>query len=99
MHWYVEFRDPARAADPTLFESAGGLPVLTRMTRLLYEKHVPADDLLAPLFANMAPDRPQREAAVIAAAFGGPARRRRRSRPDMYRGAARPLGGAGCPGG
>ena len=52
MHWYVEFRDPARAADPTLFEWAGGLPALTRMTRLLYEKHVPADDLLAPLFAT-----------------------------------------------
>jgi truncated hemoglobin YjbI len=73
MHWYAEFRDPARAADPTLFEWAGGRPALTRMTRLLYEKHVPADDLLAPLFADMAPDRPQREAAVIAAAFGGPA--------------------------
>jgi CDGSH-type Zn-finger protein/truncated hemoglobin YjbI len=72
MHWYVEFRDPARPADPTLFEWAGGLPTLTRMIRLLYEKHVPADDLLAPLFADMAPDRPQREAAVIAAAFGGP---------------------------
>ena len=73
MHWYVEFRDPPRPADPTLFEWAGGLPALTRMTRLLYEKHVPADDLLAPLFADMAPDRAQREAAVIGAAFGGPA--------------------------
>jgi len=73
MHWYVEFRDPARDADPTLFEWAGGLPALIRMTRLLYEKHVPADDLLAPLFADMAPDQAQREAAVLAAAFGGPA--------------------------
>ncbi len=73
MHWYVEFRDPARGADPTLFEWAGGLPALTRMTRLLYEKHVPADDLLAPLFATMAPGYPQREAAVLAEAFGAPA--------------------------
>ena len=73
MHWYVEFRDPARGAEPTLFEWAGGLPALTRMTRLLYEKHVPADDLLAPLFATMAPGYPQREAAVLAEAFGGPA--------------------------
>jgi CDGSH-type Zn-finger protein/truncated hemoglobin YjbI len=73
MHWYVDFRDPAPAADPTLFEWAGGLPALTRMTRLLYEKHVPADDLLTPLFASMAPGYPQREAALIAAAFGGPA--------------------------
>ncbi len=75
MHWYVEFRDPVRApgAEPTLFEWAGGLPALTRLTRLLYEKHVPADDLLAPLFATMTPGYPQREAAVFAAAFGGPA--------------------------
>ncbi len=73
MHWYVEFRDPARGADPTLFEWAGGLPALTRLTRLLYEKHVPADDLLAPLFATMAPGYPQREAAALAEAFGGPA--------------------------
>jgi CDGSH-type Zn-finger protein/truncated hemoglobin YjbI len=83
MHWYVDFRDPARPADPSLFEWAGGLPALTRMTRLLYEKHVPADDLLAPLFASMAPDRPQREAAVIAAAFGGPAAPQAPVRPDM----------------
>ena len=72
MHWYVEFRDPARGADPTLFEWAGGLPALTRMTRLLYEKHVPGDDLLAPLFATMTPGYPQRAAAVLAEAFGGP---------------------------
>ena len=74
MHWYVDFRDPVRraGAEPTLFEWAGGLPALTRMTRLLYERHVPADDLLAPVFAAMAPDLPQREAATFAAAFGGP---------------------------
>ncbi len=75
MHWYVEFRDPVRSpgSEPTLFEWAGGLPGLTRMTRLLYEKQVPADEVLAPLFATMAPGYPQREAAVLAAAFGGPA--------------------------
>src|SRR5260370_28374122 len=74
MHWYVDFRDPVRraGAEPTLFEWAGGVPALTRMTRLLYEKHVPADDLLAPVFAAMAPELPQREAAVFAEAFGGP---------------------------
>jgi CDGSH-type Zn-finger protein/truncated hemoglobin YjbI len=72
MHWYVEFRDPAPSGDPTLFEWAGGLPALTRMTRLLYEKLVPADDLLAPLFATMNPAGPQAEAAVMAEAFGGP---------------------------
>ena len=74
MHWYVEFRDPVRraGAEPTLFEWAGGLPALTRMTRLLYEKHVPADGLLAPLFAALPPGQPQREATVMAGAFGGP---------------------------
>jgi CDGSH-type Zn-finger protein/truncated hemoglobin YjbI len=75
MHWYSDFRDPVRraGAEPTLFEWAGGLPALIRMTRRLYEKHVPADDLLAPVFAAMAPELPRREAAVFAAAFGGPA--------------------------
>ncbi len=55
MHWYVDFRDPAFPASPTLFEWAGGLPALTRMSRLLYEKLVPADDLLAPVFAAWTP--------------------------------------------
>jgi truncated hemoglobin YjbI len=72
MHWYVEFRDPEPSPDPSLFEWAGGLPALTRMTRLLYEKHVPADPLLAPVFASLPADQPQREARAMAAAFGGP---------------------------
>jgi CDGSH-type Zn-finger protein/truncated hemoglobin YjbI len=85
MHWYVEFRDPVRApgAEPTLFEWAGGLPALTRMTRLLYETHVPADDLLAPVFATMAPGLPEREAALMAAAFGGPAAGSGAARQDL----------------
>jgi CDGSH-type Zn-finger protein/truncated hemoglobin YjbI len=75
MHWYVGFRDPVPdpGHEPTLFEWAGGLPALTRMTRLLYEKHVPADDLLAPLFASMPPEHPRREAMWLAEVFGGPA--------------------------
>jgi truncated hemoglobin YjbI len=74
MHWYVEFRDPVPPPDeiPTMFEWAGGLPALTRMTRLFYEKFVPADDLLAPLFANMSPDHPQRVAKWLGEVFGGP---------------------------
>jgi truncated hemoglobin YjbI len=73
MHWYVDFRDPAPSADPTPFEWAGGLPALARMTRLLYEKHVPADPLLAPVFATMPADQPLRLARWFAAALGGPA--------------------------
>jgi CDGSH-type Zn-finger protein/truncated hemoglobin YjbI len=74
MHWYVEFHDPVRApeATPTIFEWAGGLPALTRMMRLFYEKFVPADDLLAPLFANMSADHPQRVAKWLGEVFGGP---------------------------
>ncbi|HEX8009252.1 MAG TPA: CDGSH iron-sulfur domain-containing protein, partial [Trebonia sp.] len=73
MHWYVQFRDPAGTTDPTLFEWAGGLPALTRMTRILYESLLPVDDLLAPAFADLPPGAPQREAAWLAEAFDGPA--------------------------
>jgi CDGSH-type Zn-finger protein len=74
MHWYVGFTDPVRAAgaEPTLFEWVGGVPELTLMTRLLYAKHVPADPLLAAVFANMPQDQPRRLAAWLAAALGGP---------------------------
>jgi CDGSH-type Zn-finger protein/truncated hemoglobin YjbI len=74
MHWYVGFADPLPppGREPTLFEWAGGLPALTRLTRLLYEKHVPADPLLAPLFADMPPGHPRREAMWLAEVFGGP---------------------------
>jgi CDGSH-type Zn-finger protein/truncated hemoglobin YjbI len=74
MHWYVGFRDPLPdpEATPTLFEWCGGLPALTRMTRMFYEKHVPEDPLLAPLFANMSPDHPQRVARWLGEVFGGP---------------------------
>jgi CDGSH-type Zn-finger protein/truncated hemoglobin YjbI len=75
MHWYVSFQDPVTAAghEPTLYEWAGGLPALTRMARLLYEKHVPDDVLLAPAFAEIPADQPQRLARWLAEALGGPA--------------------------
>jgi CDGSH-type Zn-finger protein/truncated hemoglobin YjbI len=74
MHWYVEFHDPVADPDhaPTIFEWAGGLGALTRMTRIFYEKYVPADPLLAPLFATMSPDHPQRVAKWLAEVFCGP---------------------------
>jgi CDGSH-type Zn-finger protein/truncated hemoglobin YjbI len=74
MHWYVEFHDPVPDPDvaPTIFEWAGGLPALTRMTRLFYEKFVPQDPLLAPLFATMSPDHPERVAKWLGEVFGGP---------------------------
>lgn len=42
------------------------------MTRIFYEKYVPADDLLAPLFANMSPDHPERVAKWLSEVFCGP---------------------------
>lgn len=58
---------------PTLFAWAGGLPAFTRLTRIFYEKYVPHDELLAPLFADMAPDHPERVATWLGEVFGGPA--------------------------
>jgi len=58
--------------EPTLFEWLGGLPVLTRMTHIFYDKYVPADPLLQPLFAHMLPDHPERVAAWLGEVFGGP---------------------------
>jgi truncated hemoglobin YjbI len=64
--------DDAGASTP--YEWAGGLPAFTRMTRLFYGTYVPADPLLAPLFADMADDHPERVAAWLAEVFGGPQR-------------------------
>ena len=76
MHWYVEFKDPVPDPDrtATMFEWCGGLPALTRMTRLFYEKHVPEDAMLAPLFSDMSADHPQRVAKWLGEVFGGPPR-------------------------
>jgi truncated hemoglobin YjbI len=60
-------------AQPSVFEWAGGSAAFKRMTRLFYEKYVPEEPLLAPLFADMAPDHPERVAAWLAETFGGPA--------------------------
>lgn len=72
MHYYVNFADPVPPEQPTLFEWAGGLPALLRMTRIFYGKYVPQDPLLAPLFARMSPDHPERVAAWLGEVFGGP---------------------------
>jgi CDGSH-type Zn-finger protein/truncated hemoglobin YjbI/ferredoxin len=73
MHWSVEFHDPPLSDEPTLFEWAGGFTALRRMTHIFYEKHVPEEPLLAPLFAAMSPDHPERVAAWLGETFGGPA--------------------------
>jgi CDGSH-type Zn-finger protein/truncated hemoglobin YjbI len=72
MHWYVDFHDPPPPESPTLFQWAGGLPALLRMTRIFYRKYVPEDPLLSELFASMSPDHPERVAAWLGEVFGGP---------------------------
>jgi truncated hemoglobin YjbI len=60
-------------SDPTTpYDWAGGMPAFIRMTRLFYGTYVPADPLLAPLFADMADDHPDRVAKWLAEVFGGP---------------------------
>jgi CDGSH-type Zn-finger protein/truncated hemoglobin YjbI len=83
MHWYVGFADPVPepGTEPILFEWAGGLPALTRMTRRLYEKLVPADPLLSAAFACMSPDQPNLLAGWLAAALGSPAAKGQQADP------------------
>jgi len=57
---------------PTLDDWAGGYAALLRMTRIFYGSYVPGDPLLGPLFADMAPDHPERVAAWMSEVFGGP---------------------------
>jgi CDGSH-type Zn-finger protein/truncated hemoglobin YjbI len=72
MHWYADFHDPAPPAEATLFQWLGGYPALLRLTRRFYEVHVAEDPFLAPLFARMSADHPERVAAWLTEVFGGP---------------------------
>jgi hemoglobin len=56
---------------PTLYEWAGGMPALERLTSLFYER-VARDPLLAPVFREMDPSHPKHVAQFIAEVFGGP---------------------------
>ena len=68
MHWYAGFTDPqpASAANRTIYEAAGGMPALTRMTNMFYEKLAADDPLLAPLYATIPPSEPERLARELA---------------------------------
>jgi len=58
-------------AVPTLYEWLGGLPALEKLFRVFYER-VPADTILAPVFAHMSADHVPHVAAFVAEVFGGP---------------------------
>lgn len=74
MHWYVDFHDPVadEEHESTIFEWAGGYPAMLRMTRIFYEKLVPQDELLSPVFAAMSADHPERVAKWLSEVFSGP---------------------------
>ena len=56
---------------PTLYEWAGGMVKFDALTEAFYRK-VKADELLAPVFAQMDAHHPQYVARFIAEVFGGP---------------------------
>ena len=56
---------------PTLYEWIGGAEPLSRLIDRFYQK-VPADPILAPIFAHMSPDHFQHVACFIGEALGGP---------------------------
>ena len=62
--------DPA-ATPPTLYEWAGGMDALERLTQAFYAR-VRDDEVLAPLFADMPHDHPRHVAIWLAEVFGGP---------------------------
>jgi len=57
---------------PTLYDWAGGAEAFSRLTSVFYDK-VLKDDLLAPLFADLAPDHAEHVALWLGEVFGGPA--------------------------
>lgn len=56
---------------PTLYEWLGGAPNLERLFTRFYDK-VPADPLLAPVFADMHPGHATHVAEWVGEVFGGP---------------------------
>ena len=56
---------------PTLFEWMGGMPAIERLLTTFYDR-VPADPVLAPIFAHMSPDHATHVAAFVAEVLGGP---------------------------
>ncbi|WP_099908553.1 group II truncated hemoglobin [Streptomyces sp. TLI_171] len=57
--------------NPTLYAWAGGAEALERLFARFY-RHVDADPLLAPLFADKKPDHARHVAAWLGEVFGGP---------------------------
>lgn len=77
-HWYAGFRDPLPPElvkeVPSLYEWAGGLPALERLTARFYDRILSEPDpVLEPVFRGMDREHPKHVAAWLAETFGGPA--------------------------
>lgn len=58
-------------APPSLYEWAGGMDALLKLTEVFYAK-VGLDPLLEPVFARMDPEHPRHVAKFLGEVFGGP---------------------------
>ncbi|MGE0281275.1 MAG: group II truncated hemoglobin [Rhizobiaceae bacterium] len=56
---------------PTLYDWAGGIDALNRLTETLYDR-VLKDPTLEPVFRHMSGDHPKHVAAFLGEVFGGP---------------------------
>jgi CDGSH-type Zn-finger protein/truncated hemoglobin YjbI/ferredoxin len=77
-HWYAGFRDPLPdelVKNPkTVYEWAGGLEALERLTARFYDKILSEPDpVLEPVFRGMDAEHPRHVAAWLGETFGGPA--------------------------
>lgn len=61
----------ANPSPPSLYDWAGGMAALSKLTDAFYAK-VKLDPLLQPVFARMDPEHPQHVAKFLAEVFGGP---------------------------
>lgn len=57
---------------PSLYDWLGGMAAFEKLTATFYAR-VPADPILAPVFAHMSPAHAQHVAEFLAEVFGGPA--------------------------
>jgi hemoglobin len=57
---------------PTLYQWAGGIDALNRLTARFYQR-VRDNEILAPIFAHMDSEHPRHVAAFLAEVLGGPA--------------------------
>jgi CDGSH-type Zn-finger protein/truncated hemoglobin YjbI len=76
-HWYAGFRDPLPPElvkhAPTLFEWAGGLAALERLTDHFYDAILSEPDpILAPVLRGLSAEHSRHVAAWLAETFGGP---------------------------